>query len=158
MMGGVIRPSFPDPRVGSAAGAVAVLVVAGALVPLRGDLTLAGPALALVLPVVIGGLLGGRIGALTTAVLATVAFNLAFIPPFWTLQIEVADDVVALGVFGLVGLAVGSVVAGEAAPRRAAEDRARELEEAERRNRALQEERALLLEEASRIEVLEEID
>src|SRR3954453_4101910 len=146
MMGGVTRPPLPDPRLGVAVGVAAVALVVVALVPLRGDLTLAGPALALVLPVVAGGLVGGRTGALATAVVATVAFNLAFIPPFWTLQIEVADDVVALAVFGLVGLAVGSVVAGEAARRRAAEDRARELEEAERRNRALQEERALLLE------------
>src|SRR3954470_21670253 len=151
MMGGVTRPPLPDPRLGVLAGAAAVAVVVVALVPFRSNLTLAGPALALVLPVVVGGLVGGRGGALVTAVVATVAFNLAFIPPFWTLQIEVADDVVALGVFGLVGLAVGSVVAGEAARRRAAEARARELEEAERRNRALQEERALLLEEASRI-------
>src|SRR3954453_22116286 len=142
MMGGVTRPPLPDPRLGGLAGAAAVALVVVALVPLRGDPPLPDPALALVLPVVAGGLVGGRPGALATAVVATVAFNLAFIPPFWTLQIEVADDVVALAVFGLVGLAVGSVVAGEAARRRAAEDRARELEEAERRNRALQEERA----------------
>ena len=127
-MGGVTRPPLPDPRLGALAGTVAVVVVAAALVPFRHDLTRAGPALALVLPVVAGGLVGGRGGALTTAVVATFALNLAFIPPFWTLQIEVADDVVALGVFGLVGLAVGSVVAGEASRRRAAEDRARQLE------------------------------
>ena len=39
-----------------------------ALLPLRGDLTRAGPALALVLPVVGAGIVGGRPPALVTAV------------------------------------------------------------------------------------------
>src|SRR4051794_26831237 len=62
MMGGVTRPPLPDPRLGVAVGVAAVALVVVALVPVRGDLTLAGPPLALVLPLVAGGLVGGRAG------------------------------------------------------------------------------------------------
>jgi two-component system sensor histidine kinase KdpD len=148
----------PDAWGGCALGAALVVVVAAALVPFRDQLTRAGPALALVLPVVAAGLVGGRIAALVTAVFAATAFNLAFIPPYWTFEIDVANDILALVVFVLVGLAVGTAVAREADRRRTAEERARELEALQHRNEALSEERERLLTEASRLALLEEVD
>jgi two-component system sensor histidine kinase KdpD len=154
----VERRATPDPWGGSALGVGMVVVVVALLVPFRDRLTSAAPPLALVLPVVAAGLVGGRISALVTSVLAAAAFNLAFIPPYWTFEVDVANDILALVVFVLVGLAVGAVVAREADRRRTAEDRARELEALQRRHEALSEERERLLMEASRLALLEEAD
>ena len=57
-----------------------LIVLTAVLIPFRGNLTRAGPALALVLPVVWAGLLGGRGPAIAVAVLAATVFNFAFSP------------------------------------------------------------------------------
>jgi two-component system sensor histidine kinase KdpD len=156
---------LPSPVRGVLSGAALVLVLTALLLPLRADLTRAGPALVLVLPVVGAGLVGGRSAALSTAFIAAAAFNFAFIPPYWTFQIDVVEDALALVVFMLVGLAIGTVVAREAERRAAAELRATELEALHRRNAKLSEERerladeaARLLEETNRLVLLEQID
>jgi two-component system sensor histidine kinase KdpD len=139
-------------------GAALVVVACAALVPVRDDVTRASPALVLVLPVVAAGLGGGRRAALATAAAAAAAFNLAFIPPFWTLKVAVLDDAVAIAVFVVVALAVGTLVAVEQERRRAAEQRAAELEALHRRYQGVVAETERLAEEADRIEVLERVD
>lgn len=148
----------PSVVAGCGAGAALVAALTLCLVPLRGDLTRAGPALLLVLPVVAAGLVGGRASALVTAIVAAAGLNVAFIPPYWTLQIDVLDDGLALAVFVLVGLAVGTVVAREAERRVAAEQRAAELEEVHARNAELSAERAQLAEETNKLAMLERVD
>jgi two-component system sensor histidine kinase KdpD len=64
-----------------------------------------------------------------TALSAAVAFNLAFIPPYWTLKVDLLDDLIALVVFVAVALAVGTLVALEGERRAQAEARSAEIAE-----------------------------
>jgi K+-sensing histidine kinase KdpD len=152
------RDRGPVPFVGSVVGAALVVAVTAALVPLRADISRAAPALVLVIAVVVAGLVGGRIAAIVTASLAILAFNVAFIPPYWTLAIDVAEDLIALVAFTVVALTVGTLVARESDHRHAAEQRARELQALHERYEAVQAERERLAEEATRVAVLEQVD
>ena len=128
------------------------------MVPLRGDITRASPALVLVIPIVLAGLVGGRVAAVITAAAAALAFNVAFIPPYWTIEIHAPDDIVALVVFGFVAAAVGTLVAREGERRQSAEERAVELQALNDELEAVQRERQRLAEEAMRAAVLERVD
>jgi K+-sensing histidine kinase KdpD len=139
-------------------GAAAVGIVSLALLPVRDDVTRATPALVLVVAVVIAGVIGGSLSAVLTAVLAAGAYNLVFIPPYGTFKVNVAEDWIALGVFLVVALAMGLLVAGQAERRRAAENREAELRALYDHLRALTEEREQLAEEAMRAHVLERVD
>ena len=68
------------------------------------------------------------------------------------------DDVVALAVFVVVAAVVGTLVAREVDRRRAAEQRADEVQAIYERYEAVVGERERLAEEASRLEVLERVD
>jgi K+-sensing histidine kinase KdpD len=139
-------------------GAVLVVVATGALVPVRSHTGQGGPALLLVLPVVAAGLVGGERAALPIAVVSGLAFNLGFIPPYWTVKVNAVADAIALGVFVVVALVVGHLVSAEADRRRAAEHRAEELQDLWERHQALTEERERLAGEAARAQVLERVD
>ena len=132
---------------GLGAGLVLVGAVVAALVPVRAHITRATPALVLVLVVVAAAWLGGPRVAVCVAVIAALAFNVAFIPPYWTLKVAVADDLVALGVFVAVAVVIGVLVASQTEHRRAAEQREVEL-------RALYED---LAREVARADVLEQV-
>ncbi len=148
----------PTPLLGFGLGFAGSVLVTVALVPVRSEITRATPALLLVLPVVGAGVLGGPLAALATAVLAAGAFDLAFVPPYWTPKVDVVDDVVALVVFVVVAAAVGTFVAREAERRRAAEQRADENEDLYQRYQAVVAERERLAEESTRLAVLEQVD
>ena len=139
-------------------GLVLVGVVTAAITPVRGDVTRATPALALVLPVVLAAMAGGRVAALTTAIVAAAALNLAFIPPRWTPKINSVDDGVAFAVFVGIALVVGTLVAREAARRRAAEQRTEEIEALHREYEAVVAERERLTEESHRMALLQRVD
>jgi two-component system sensor histidine kinase KdpD len=111
-----------------------------------------------VLPVVVAGVFGGRLAAIATAVIGAMAFSVAFIPPVGTLRVAVSEDAVALVVFTLVAIAVGTLVAMEAERRRAAEQRADEIETMHARYQALVAEQEQLREETARLSVLERVD
>ena len=147
-----------DSRWGALVGVLVVVGLSAAMVPLRRDISRASPALVLVIPIVLAGLVGGRAAAVVTAVAAALAFNLAFIPPHWTLEIHAPDDIVALVVFGFVAVVVGSLVAREGERRQSAEDRAAELQALNDELRTVQLERERLAEEAMRAVVLERVD
>lgn len=132
--------------------------LSAAMVPVRSDITRAAPALALVVPIVIAGLLGGRAAALVVVPVAVITFNLVFIPPYWTLTVDALDDGVAVAVFGLVAMVVGTLVAREGERRQSAEERAAELQALNSELQAVQRERERLAEEATRAIVLERID
>jgi K+-sensing histidine kinase KdpD len=148
----------PEPWIGLLLGAAASVAVTTALVPFRTRVTVATPALVLVLPVVIAAIVGGRVASLCIAAVAAAAFNLAFIPPYWRPQIAVVDDVVALGVFLSVALTIGTLVAEGAERRRAAELRAAAARAMNERYEAVVAERERLAEEATRVAVLEMVD
>jgi two-component system sensor histidine kinase KdpD len=111
-----------------------------------------------VLAVVLAGIVSGPGAAVVTAVVAAAAFNLAFIPPFWTFKVDAGEDWVALGVFLVVAITVGLLVAAEAERRRAAERREAEIRALYERVEAIAEERGRLADEASRVDVLQRVD
>ena len=102
------RPVRPWRGIAVGAVAVAVTVVAFGLVHDGSARVI--EALVMVVPVVAGAVLGGQRAALAVALFATAAFSL-IIPPFGSPRIELTQDVVALIVFLVVALVVGSVVA-----------------------------------------------
>jgi len=107
---------------------------------------------------VVAGVLGGRRAAVVVALGSAFAFYLAFIPPYWTFNIDFVDDAVALVVFIAVGLAVGTLVAWETERRRVAEQRATALAVLNEQYELVQAERERLLEETTRLAVLEQVD
>jgi two-component system sensor histidine kinase KdpD len=135
-----------------------VVFSSAVMVPVRADITRASPALVLVVSIVVAGLVGGRAAALVVAAVAALAFNVVFIPPYWTLKVHAVDDVIALSVFGSVALVVGTLVAREGARRQSAEERAAELERLNEELRAVEREREQLAEEATRAAVLQRVD
>ena len=152
-----LRPPATKPW-GVLLGVALVLGLSLALVPVRSEITRATPALVLVIPIVLAGLVGGRVAALVSAGAAALAFNIAFIPPYWALRVHAVDDVIALAVFGFVALVVGTLVAREGERRQSAEERAAELEALNAELEAVQRERQRLAEEAMRATVLERVD
>jgi K+-sensing histidine kinase KdpD len=138
------------------AGLVGVVVVA--FLPFRGSVSEAAPALVLVVPVVVAGVLGGTAAAVATGVVATFALNLAFIRPYGNPKVALVSDVIALVAFFVIALAIGALAAIEADRRRSAEQRAGELQEVNARLAEVSEDRARLEAEAHRVELLEHID
>ena len=151
-------PPGRSPWAGAALGLVVVVVMSAGLVPLRDDLGRASPALLFVLAVVGAGLVGGVRASVLTAVVAAAAFNLVFIPPYWTLKVTAGEDWVALGVFLAVALVVGLLMTAEVERRRTAEDRQADLARLYEQLRASAAERDRLLEDANRAQVLERVD
>jgi len=118
------------PGRGLLVGALTIALALVVLAPFRSDIDTATAALVLVFPGVAAAVAGGRAAAVVTAVLAAVAFNLVFLRPYGTLQVSVAEEVVALAVLVVVALTVGTLVAREAERRAAAERRALEVADA----------------------------
>ena len=153
-----LQRSDPRPVAGLLLGIGLVVALTLALLPFGTDLGRAIPALALVVPVVVAGIVGGRLAAVVVALIAGLAFSLAFIPPVGSLRVAVSDDAVALLVFTIVAISVGTLVALEADRRRAAEQRAEEIEAMHLRYQALVAEQQQLQEERDRLLVLERVD
>ena len=85
------------------------VLVAVALVPLRGDVVNANVALALMVAVVIAAAYGGRVAGAVAAVSAAVSFDLFHVPPYLSLRITSGDDVETTVLLLLAGLIVGTV-------------------------------------------------
>lgn len=152
------RRRDPHAVAGLGLGVAVVVAFTLLLLPFRSDISRASPALVLVLPVMLAGVFGGRVAAVSTAVVAAMAFSVAFIPPVGTLRVAVSEDAVALVVFIVVAIAVGTLVALEADRRRAAEQRAEEIEAMHARYQELAAEQEQLREETARVAVLERVD
>ena len=148
----------PRPLVGFAVGVSCVVLVTLVLLPFGHEISRATPALALVIPVVVGALLGGPAAAIGAALAGGVAFSLGFIPPVGTLRVALSEDLVAQIVFIIVAMAVGTLVAREADKRRAADQRADQIEAMHLRYQALVAEQQRLQTEADRLAVLEQVD
>ena len=125
-------PALPAPARGLGApryvAATVVLVVGlpaltAALVPERDDLAYATPVLLVLVLVVAVALLGGLRVALPAAVLGGLTLNWFFTPPYGRLRVEQSEQLVVLGVYLGVAVAVSAIV-GLAARRTAEADRA----------------------------------
>ena len=99
----------------SVVGIVATLASLGALLaallPFRGNLSTAIPALAFVLPAVIGVVIGGFWVGVVGAAGGFLAYDWFFLPPFDTLTVRSAQNWIALVVYLAVVLIVAQVVA-----------------------------------------------
>ena len=153
-----LPPSGSSPLAGSVVGVIAVVAATAAMVSLSNARTTATPALVFVLAVVAAGLVGGARAAVVTAIVATIALNVAFIHPYWTLKVNALDDWVALAVFVAVAFVVALLVVAQADRRRSAEKREAELLALYNHLQEINAERERLAEEATRVEVLEQVD
>jgi K+-sensing histidine kinase KdpD len=149
-----------SPRVvtGLVVGLGLALALTAVLAPFRSSVSRASPALALVVPVVVAGILGGRIPAVVTAVVGGASFDVTFLPPVGGISVAVSGDVVGLVVFLVVAILVGTLAADPAPRRHAAEHRSVELQVAHTELARVSAERARLVEEHGRLEVLERVD
>ena len=95
--------------VGLVVGALAPILVALALVPLRDSLANATLALILMAVVVIAAIIGGRAAAACAAVSATMAFDFFLTVPYNSMRIESADDIETVIIFLVVGFLVGEI-------------------------------------------------
>jgi len=135
-----------------------VAIATAALVPFRHGISRATPALVFVVPVVAAGVIGRRLPALVTAVAAAAVFSFSFVPPYDRVSIAQPEDAAALGVFLVVALVVGTLVAIEADRRSAAEERSAEILRLFERNRQLVTEREQLREQANRVALMTQLD
>lgn len=99
------RPAFA-----TTIGLALVVVITVVFQPVDHVFATSTKALCLVLPVVFAAVLGGRGASYLTAVGSAVAFGF-LVPPYRSVRVAVTQDLVALGVFAVVAILVGSVVA-----------------------------------------------
>jgi two-component system sensor histidine kinase KdpD len=119
-----LRPVRRSPW--AAALAVVVAPVAATLLAFPLAPPASAAASVYLLAVVLAAWAGGVAGGVAAAVLSAAALNFFFTPPAHTLRVEKPQDVVALVVFLLIALIVGSVVARALSDRANATQRERE--------------------------------
>jgi K+-sensing histidine kinase KdpD len=124
-----VRSSSKPARrlVGVALGPALIAVAVVALLPVRDTVTVATPALVLILPGIVAGFVGGRVAGAVTAAVAAVVLDVVFIEPYGTLDVHLTDDLVALVAFTAVAVSVAALVQMATDRRRAAEQRAAEI-------------------------------
>jgi two-component system sensor histidine kinase KdpD len=83
----------------------------GAMLPLRGSLSIATTALILVVPVVIGVVAGGFAVGVLSVLAGFLVYDFFFIPPYLTLWVGAPENWTALGVYAIVMVPVARVVA-----------------------------------------------
>jgi two-component system, OmpR family, sensor histidine kinase KdpD len=142
---------------GLVVGVAAVTVIAVPLGFAHDHLSLATPALLLVLPVLLAAVVGGRWPAIIVAICAALVFDVVFIPPFFTFKINSPVDVVAYFVFVTVAAVIGTLVGRESDRRRTTELQVIEIARVHDALLTLTAERERLAEEAQRVAVLEEV-
>ena len=102
---------------GLAAALASMVVLTGAMLPLRGSLSVATTALILVVPVVIGVVIGGFAAGVLSVAAGFLVYDYFFIKPYLTLWVGAPQNWAALGVYVAVMLPVAKVVAGMNAAR-----------------------------------------
>lgn len=93
------------------AGAAGVAVLGLVVAQFDDELARAAQELTLVVPVVITAVVGGRRAAYVVAAVATVVFSL-LLPPIGSFRIHLAEDLIALVVFSVVAVVIGTLIAG----------------------------------------------
>jgi hypothetical protein len=100
-----------DPELAVAAGGLAALVVAFAMVMVRGEVHSEVTALVLALTVAVAGRVGGRPGGISAALVAATSFNFFHTEPYLSLKIHDPDDILTTVLLLVVGLVVGGLSA-----------------------------------------------
>lgn len=95
---------------GVVAGGVGLVVLTAVLVPLRGEVSLAGVTLLYLVPVLGAAVAGGVWSALLAAVAADLVVNFAFVAPYRTLAVDDPGNVLVLVVYLLVAGTVAGAV------------------------------------------------
>ncbi|GII31937.1 sensor histidine kinase [Planotetraspora mira] len=112
---------------GSSAALASMAVLTLAMLPFRGELSIATTALVLVMPVVVGVVIGGfRVGVISV-VGGFLVYDFFFIPPYLTLDVGATENWVALGVYVVIMLPVARVVASMNTARTQARQRAMQI-------------------------------
>ncbi|GAA4209292.1 sensor histidine kinase [Actinocatenispora rupis] len=93
-----------------ALGVAGLAVLTVALTPFRADVSVAALSLLLLVPVLAAAVTGGVWPGLGTAVLADLALNFFFVPPYRTFVVERGDNVIVLVVYVLVAATVAVAV------------------------------------------------
>lgn len=120
---GPTRPGAGERRESGVAIAIAGLgpiVVAAALVSVRGELVNVNVALVLVVVVVLAAVAGGRFAGALAAVMAALSYEFFFTQPYLSLRISDGDDLVTTVLLLAIGLVVGELVVVGRRSRRAA--------------------------------------
>ena len=81
------------------------------MLPLRANISVSTAALVLVIPVVIGVVIGGFLAGVLSVAAGFLVYDLAFIPPYGTLNVGTAQNWTALIVYVVVMLLVAQLVA-----------------------------------------------
>jgi K+-sensing histidine kinase KdpD len=100
--------SRSDPVAG-VIGALAVIVIAGILVPIRDEIGNTNIALILVVVIVGAAALGGRLAGAMTAGVAALSFNYFHTEPYNSLRIKSEEDIWTVVLLFVVGIAVGEL-------------------------------------------------
>jgi len=111
--------------------------LAGLLLPFRGHLSIAAPALIFVVPVILGVVVGGIVPGVLGSVAGFLLFDILFIPPYGTLTVHAPQNWIALVVYVLVVLVVAQVVDKLQSARSEAQRRTRDAERLFELSRAL---------------------
>jgi Domain of unknown function (DUF4118) len=100
-------PALPLVWIVALAGPV---VVAAALIPLRGQIRTSNVSLVLVLVVVIAAVVGGRLGGVIAALVSVASFDFFFTRPYYSFTIHTGDDIETATLLLVVGIVVGELV------------------------------------------------
>jgi hypothetical protein len=106
------RPHEPEDGsdlVGLAVGVFGSILLAVAMIPLRGHLDNDVMALALVVPVLLAAVLGGRMPGVFSAVVGALCFDFFFTQPYQSLRIASSDDISTFVVLLIVALIAAEV-------------------------------------------------
>ena len=110
----------------SLGSALAVIVVTGAIAVVDNYVPVLGLVVVYILPVLAVAFFYGTLWASATAVASMLAFNFFFLPPVHTLTLRDSNNWLALGVFVVTAIVVGTLAARARARAAEAEQRERE--------------------------------
>ncbi len=102
--------SLPRKVTGYALAAVLAPLITLVLANLRGHLNLTSDMLVFLIGVIAVALVGGLIPAVIAAIVGSLFLNYYFTPPFYTFNINEANNALALVVFVIVGIVVSMIV------------------------------------------------
>ncbi len=103
-------PKLLRPYFGVTVSLLLFFFLSVAIIPIRSSISVATPALILIVPVVVGVSLGGFLVGAIDVIVGFLIYDFVFIPPYYTLSVGASQNWVALGVYATVMLIVSKVV------------------------------------------------